>query len=148
MENSASMAHACARLASLSAMVLGMLVLGSQTPTLLGGLVSADTTPPALVGAYFYTGVAVLASLWTLGFLAARSGVPVGFVGLAALAGIAVPLIGLTADWRLYTVAGLGALVESEDLAARIRHARTRGIRGRTETTGAAESRSVGVPRD
>jgi hypothetical protein len=34
-------------------------------------------------------------------------------------------VIGLT-TWRLFAVAGVGALIESEDLVARTRHARVR----------------------
>jgi hypothetical protein len=122
MDTATTIAHACARLAALAATVLGMVVLSTQVSTLLADPVSGELLP-ALVAWYFLAGVGVMLSLWALAFLAARTGVQAAFVALAALMGPVVPLISLTADWRLYALAGVGALVETENLTARVRRA-------------------------
>jgi hypothetical protein len=141
MEAATNVTHTLARLSGLAATVLGTLLMGAQVPTLLGGLVAPDQAP-TLLGLYAITAVAVMSSLWALAFLAARTGVAWAFAGLAVLAGAAVPAIGLTADWRLYAIAGVGALIESEDLATRIR--RARALRAsRSEEAGAG--RRVGT---
>lgn len=77
-------------------------------------------------------GFLLVFSLWTLAAIAARTGVSPRFVVAAALWGLLLPVFGLTQTrllpgnfhWLiqvLHLLVGLGAIGQSENLAARIR---------------------------
>lgn len=89
-----------------------------------------------LVPVHMLVGSILVLSLWTLAFLATRAGVSQGFILLAVLWGILVPVLGMTqgrilpgdAHWVIKVVhllVGLSALGLGEGLATRIKHART-----------------------
>ncbi|HUY79116.1 MAG TPA: hypothetical protein VMV29_20265 [Ktedonobacterales bacterium] len=83
-------------------------------------------------------GITVVLALWALAVLGAFSGVGVGFVALAIVWGIIVPLLGITqeslfpggAHWLiqiLHLLLGLGAIGQAENLARRIKRRPTIG---------------------
>jgi hypothetical protein len=93
----------------------------------------------ALVPVHMLVGLILVLSLWTLAFLAARSGAPPGFVALAFLWGLVVPVLGVTQDmllvggghWLiqvLHLLVGLTAIGMAEGLGRRIRQARPAAV--------------------
>jgi hypothetical protein len=77
-------------------------------------------------------GLVLVLSLWTLSYLAARTGVPMRWVVLAVAWGLAAPILGLTqqnlitggSHWTiqiLHFLIGLGAMGLGENLASRMR---------------------------
>jgi hypothetical protein len=86
----------------------------------------------ALVPLHLLSGLILVLSLWTLAFIAARSGVQPGFVALVFVWGLLLPVFGLTqaqmlvggAHWViqvLHLLVGLAAIGQGEGLAARIK---------------------------
>lgn len=89
-----------------------------------------------LVPVHMLVGSILVLSLWTLAFLATRADVSRGFVLLAVLWGLLVPVLGMTqarilpgnAHWVIQVIhllVGLSAIGIGEGLASRIKHART-----------------------
>ncbi|HYM97154.1 MAG TPA: hypothetical protein VET26_07630 [Candidatus Sulfotelmatobacter sp.] len=77
-------------------------------------------------------GIILVLGLWTLAFIGARSGVPLGFVVVAVAWGLIAPIVGLTqegiltggAHWVIQVIhllIGLGAIGISERLARMIK---------------------------
>jgi len=77
-------------------------------------------------------GFVLVMALWTLSYFAARAGVAMRWVVLAVAWGLAAPILGLTqqnlvnGDWHwtiqvLHLVIGVGAIVQGEMLAGRMR---------------------------
>ncbi len=88
-----------------------------------------------LIPVHMLLGVILVLSLWTLAGIAAASGVTPGFVVVAFLWGLLVPVLGITQDgiltgglhWLiqvLHLLVGLAAIGQAEGLAARIRQQR------------------------
>jgi hypothetical protein len=88
-----------------------------------------------LIPLHMLLGFVLVLSLWVLAVLAARAGVQPGFVALAIVWGLIVPILGLTqtqllpgaAHWViqvLHLLVGLGAIGQAEGLAARIKSRR------------------------
>ena len=84
-----------------------------------------------LIPVHILVGLVLVLSLWTMAFLAARSGVSPGLVALGFLWGLLVVVFGLTQDqlltgdahWVirvLHLLVGLTAIGQSEGLAVRI----------------------------
>lgn len=87
-----------------------------------------------LVPVHMLIGLVLVLSLWTLAFLAARSGAPPGFVALAFFWGLLVPVLGIeqgtllvgSGHWVvrvLHLLVGLAAIGMAEGLGRRIRQA-------------------------
>jgi hypothetical protein len=87
-----------------------------------------------LVPLHIASGVLLILGLWVLAALAARNGVAVGLVVLAAVWGLVVIVFGLTHDslvsgsWHwtiqvLHLLLGLGAVGQAEGLVVRIKRA-------------------------
>jgi hypothetical protein len=87
---------------------------------------------PALIPVHILVGLILVLSLWTLAFIAARSGVQPGFVAVAFIWGLIVVILGLTQDrilttdahWViqvLHLLVGLIAIGMGEGLGRRIR---------------------------
>jgi hypothetical protein len=121
MRTATTIANWLARLAGLTAIVLGLLF---WTRTAL-----------ALLPIHMLAGLVLVLSLWTLAGLAARAGVQLSLVALAIVWGLIVPILGLTQTgllpgplhWVIQVVhllVGLGAISLAERLAGRIKRAR------------------------
>jgi hypothetical protein len=82
MRVAASTAQMLVRISGLTAVVLGLLFWAGYTRNLLP--------------MHMLAGALLVLSVWTLAFLAARAGVNRGFVVLAVLWGLIVPVFGLT----------------------------------------------------
>jgi hypothetical protein len=100
---------------------------------ILGVLIWIDNTLP-LVPIHMLLGLVFVLSLWTLAFLAARSGAPRGVVALVIGWGAIVVILGVTQTqllpgpqhWViqvLHLLVGLGAIGQAEGLAARVKRA-------------------------
>jgi hypothetical protein len=124
MRTVATVAQMLVRLCGLGLIVLGILF---WTGNALG-----------VVPVHILLGLVLVLSLWTLAFIAARSGAPIGFVVVAFLWGLLVPLLGLTQDnllttdahWViqvLHLLVGLVAIGMAEGLGRRIREAAAGG---------------------
>lgn len=85
-----------------------------------------------LVPVHMLVGLILVLSLWTVAFVAARSGVQPGFVAVAFLWGLVVPILGVEqtqilvggAHWLvqvLHLLVGLVAIGMAEGLGRRIR---------------------------
>jgi hypothetical protein len=120
MRTTATVAQMAVRLLGLVLIVLGILFW-------TGNALS-------LVPVHMLAGLLLVLSLWTLAFLAARSGVQPGFVALAFLWGLLVPVLGLTqgmllvgsGHWLvqvLHLLVGLAAIGQAEGLGQRIKRA-------------------------
>jgi hypothetical protein len=121
MNVASTVAHVLIRFTGLLQIVLGLLFW-------TGNALS-------LIPIHMLVGLVLVLSLWTLAFLAARAGVHPGFVALAAIWGLVVPILGFTqaqllpgdTHWVieiLHLLLGLGAIGQGEGLAARIKRAR------------------------
>jgi hypothetical protein len=114
--------------ASMSAFTVAQLlvrILGLVLVALgIGVMVTHDV---ALASVYASAAVALMLGLWTLAWLAARSGVHSAGVVLTVVLGLAPVVISVTGEWVLYAVAGVAALVQSEDLGLRIERRRLAG---------------------
>ena len=120
MRTAATVAQMLVRLCGLGLIVLGILFWTGNALTLLP--------------VHILLGLVLVLSLWTLAFIAARFGAPIGFVVVAFLWGLLVPVFGLTqtrlltgdAHWViqvLHLLVGLVAIGQAEGLGRRIREA-------------------------
>lgn len=118
MKIATTLSQVLVRAAGLIQVVLGVLLWAG-----IGG---------DLVAVHVLVGLALVIGLWTLGLMAARSGVGSGLVGLALAWGLLVPLVGRVEDrvamadvhaaiQVLHLLIGLGAVGVAEVLADRIR---------------------------
>jgi len=126
MKIAVTVAQNLVRLSGLILIVLGVLFWSGNALT--------------LIPLHILIGLVLVLALWTMAFLAARAGVGPGFVVLALLWGLLVPIFGLTQDQMLlgdahwvirvlHLLVGLGAIGQSEGLAVRIRQARALPVR-------------------
>ena len=126
MKIAVTVAQNLVRLSGLILIVLGVLFWSGNALT--------------LIPLHMLIGFVLVLSLWTMAFLAARSGVRPGFVILASLWGLLVIAFGLTQDQMLtgdahwvirvlHLLIGLGAIGQSEGLAVRIRQAEALPVR-------------------
>ena len=85
-----------------------------------------------LIPLHMTIGITLVLALWILAVLAGLSGVSMGFVALAIVWGLIVPILGLTQDrllpgpahWLiqvLHLLVGLGAIGQAENLARRMK---------------------------
>jgi hypothetical protein len=118
MKTATTIIQMLVRLAGLILIVLGVLFWTDHALTLLP--------------VHMLVGFVLVFSLWALAILAARAGVHPGLVALAIVWGFIVPVLGLTqerllpgdAHWViqvLHLLVGLGAIGQTEGLAARIK---------------------------
>ncbi len=118
MNTTATVFQWIARLSGLCVIVLGILLW-------IGNF-------DQLKAIHMLFGIIVVLALWALAVMGAFSGVGVGFVVLAIVWGIIVPLLGITqesllpgaAHWLiqvLHLLLGLGAIGQAENLARRIK---------------------------
>jgi hypothetical protein len=86
-------------------------------------------------------GILLVLGLWTLAFIGARSGLPVGLVAAAFVWGLIAPALGLTQanilnnGWHwviqvIHVLVGLGAIGIAEQLGRRIRNAAPKATAG------------------
>jgi hypothetical protein len=73
-------------------------LLGCGAALLLLGIVIWITDAEGLIGLHELIGYVLIASLWAICVVAARSGVPVGTVAFAAIWGLVVLALGLTQE--------------------------------------------------
>ncbi len=110
--------HMTLRISGLLLILLGLAIWTGR----------ADQVIPVLE----FLGFVLVLSLWTLAFFAARAGVPIGLVAVAAVWGLIAPILGLTqanllvGGWHwtiqvLHLLIGLGAIGLGERLALEIR---------------------------
>jgi hypothetical protein len=120
MKRAITVAHMTIRISGLLLLLLGIAIWTGR----------ADGVIPV----HQLLGLVLVLSLWTLSFLAARSGVPMQWVALAVAWGLVAPILGLaqegllTGGWHwtiqvLHLLIGLGAIGMGENLALRIRQA-------------------------
>src|SRR6266542_697491 len=109
-ETATTVIHVLVRIAGLAVTGVGMLALVDRTTT--------------LSAIYLLVALGLMAGLCVLAVRAALAGVAWAAVAATVVAAIAPPLVGLSADWQLFSVAGVGALGVSEDLVVRLRRAR------------------------
>jgi hypothetical protein len=120
MKRAITIAHMTIRISGLLLLLLGIAIWTGR----------ADGVIPV----HQLLGLVLVLSLWTLSFLAARSGVPMQWVALAVAWGLVAPILGLTQEgvltggWHwtiqvLHLLIGLGAIGMGENLALRIRQA-------------------------
>jgi hypothetical protein len=118
VNTAATVAQMLVRLCGLVLIVLGVLFWTGHALT--------------LVPLHMLVGFILVLALWTLAALAARAGVNVGQVALAAVWGLVVPVLGLTqgslltgdAHWLvrvLHLLVGVAAIGQAEALAGAIR---------------------------
>jgi hypothetical protein len=122
MRTTTTVAQMLVRLFGLVQIVLGLLFwTGNQL---------------SLVPVHMLIGLVIVLSLWTLAFIAARSGVQPGFVALAFVWGLVVPVLGVAqgqllvgaAHWviqALHLLVGLAAIGMAEGLGRQIRQSRS-----------------------
>ena len=121
MRTTATVALMLVRICGLIQIVLGLLFwTGNQL---------------ALVPVHILSGLVLVLALWTLAFVAARSGVQPGFVAFVFVWGLVVPVLGLTqgqllvggAHWViqvLHLLVGVAAIGQGEGLAREIKRSR------------------------
>ena len=120
MRTTATVAQWLVRLTGLIQIVLGLLFWTGNQLT--------------LVPVHMLVGLILVLALWTLAFIAARSGVQPGLVVVVFLWGLLVLILGVTQDriltgsahWLiqvLHLLVGLAAIGQAEGLAVRIRRA-------------------------
>ena len=118
MKRAATIAHMTIRVSGVLLILLGIAIWTGR----------AD----AVIPVHELLGFVLVLSLWALSFLAARAGVPMRWVVLAVLWGLAAPILGLTqqglltGDWHwtiqvIHLLIGLGAIGQGENLAQRMR---------------------------
>ena len=112
------------------------------------GLLFWTDTATFLVPVHMLLGIVIVLSLWTLALLAARAGVNLGFVALALVWGLVVPVLGVTQErllpgsehWLiqiLHLLVGLGAIGQAEGLA--------RGIKARQQPSRDQSAQALGT---
>jgi hypothetical protein len=120
MRPAVTVAQNLVRVCGLVQIVLGILFWTGNAPT--------------LVPLHIVVGLILVLSLWTLAFLAARADAPAGFVTLAFLWGLLLPVFGMTQDrlltgdghWLvqvLHLLVGLAAIGMAEGLGGITRRA-------------------------
>ncbi len=120
----------------IAATVLQGLVLLCGLIQVVLGLAFWTGNATSLIPVHMLVGLVLVLSLWALAVLAARSGASPGFVALAIVWGLIVPVLGLTqtqllpgsVHWVIQVVhllVGLAAIGMAQGLAARIRERRT-----------------------
>jgi hypothetical protein len=118
MRTTATVAQWLVRVTGLIQIVLGLLFWTGNQLT--------------LVPVHMLVGLILVLSLWTLAFIAARSGVQPGFVAIAFLWGLVVPILGVeqgqilvgSAHWLvkvLHLLVGLVAIGMAEGLGRQIK---------------------------
>jgi hypothetical protein len=111
--------------------VVRILVRACAVVLLVLGLLFWTGNAHSLVPLHQFTGFVLVLALWTQAGLAARAGVSVGLVALAAAWGLVVPILGMTqtellpggAHWLiqvLHLLVGLVAIGLAEALATRV----------------------------
>jgi len=106
---------------------------------LLLGLVIWTGRADELKDLHILIGIIVVVALWTLAVLAARAGVPLVLVGLAAVWGLIQPVLGLTqanllvGDWHwviqvIHLFFGLGVIGWGEALGRAIKSTPSRPV--------------------
>ena len=125
MRTTTTVAQMLVRLFGLVQIVLGLLFwTGNQL---------------SLVPVHMLIGLVIVLSLWTLAFIGARSGVQPGFVALAFVWGLVVPVLGVTqgrllagdAHWviqALHLLVGLAAIGMAEGMGRQIRQSRSAAV--------------------
>ncbi len=112
--------------------VLQMLVRLTGLIQIVLGVFLWTGNADSLIPVHTVSGLVLVLSLLALALLAARAGVQPGFVALAIVWAIIVPIVGLTqqqllpgsAHWViqvLHLLLGLGAIGQAENLAARMK---------------------------
>jgi len=120
--------------------VVQMTLRGSGLLLILLGLAIWTGRADQVIPIHMFLGFALVLSLWTLAFIAARAGVSMRWVILAVVWGLIAPVLGLTQDhlltgtWHwtiqvLHLLIGLGAIGQGEGLAQRMRRVETRQVR-------------------
>jgi energy-coupling factor transporter transmembrane protein EcfT len=118
MRTTATVAQWLVRITGLIQIVLGLLFWTGNQLT--------------LVPVHMLVGLILVLSLWTLAFIGARSGIQPGFVVLAFLWGLLLPILGVTqaqiltgsAHWLiqvLHLLVGVAAIGQGEGLGQRIK---------------------------
>lgn len=85
-----------------------------------------------VIGVHKFFGIVLVLGLWTMAFLGARAGLPIGLVVVAFAWGLVAPVLGLTQEniltgaWHwviqiIHLLIGLGAIGLSERLAMMIK---------------------------
>lgn len=103
---------------------------------ILLGLASWTGRADEVIPIHMLLGFVLVLSLWTLAFIAARAGVSMRWVIVAAVWGLMAPILGLTQEhlvtgnWHwtiqiLHLLIGLGAIGQGEGLAQRMRRIET-----------------------
>jgi hypothetical protein len=119
MTRAATIAHITIRVSGLLLILLGIAIWTGR----------ADPVIPV----HELLGFVLVLALWALSFLAARAGVPMRWVVMAVLWGLAAPILGLaqqgllTGDWHwtiqvIHLLIGVGAIAQGENLARRMPH--------------------------
>ncbi|MHB8587489.1 MAG: hypothetical protein ACYDA0_01405 [Candidatus Dormibacteraceae bacterium] len=117
MKKAATIVHMTIRVSGLLLILLGLAIWTGHV----------DQVIPV----HEFLGFVLVLSLWTLSFYAARAGIPMRWVVVAVVWGLAAPILGLTqqgmltGDWHwtiqvLHLLIGLGAIGLGENLARRI----------------------------
>ena len=125
MKRAITIAHMTIRISGLLLLLLGIGIWTGR----VDGVIPVHTL----------LGIVLVLSLWTLSYLAARAGVPMRWVALAAAWGLVAPILGLTQEglltggWHwtiqvLHLLIGLGAIGMGENLARRIKEAEPRQV--------------------
>ena len=117
-----------------TATVLLMIIRGSGLILILLGIAIWTGRADQVIPIHRVFGFLLVLSLWALAFIAARSGVSMGWVALAVIWGLIAPILGLTqesiltGDWHwtiqvLHLLIGLGAIGQGESLARQMKRA-------------------------
>jgi hypothetical protein len=121
----------------ITATVAQMLVRVCGTVQIILGLLFWTGNAVTLVPVHILVGLLLVLSLWTLAFVAARSGVQPGFVAVVFVWGLVLPVFGLTQDqllvggahWLirvLHLLVGLAAIGQAEGLRRQMKQAEAR----------------------
>ena len=114
-----------------AATVAQMTIRGTGVLLILLGVTFWTGHALQLIPVHELLGYVLVLSLWALAAIAARSGVPLGWVVLAVVWGLVAPILGLTQDrllvggWHwtiqvLHLLIGLGAMGQGENLVMRM----------------------------
>jgi hypothetical protein len=112
--------------------VVHMTLRGSGFLLILLGLAIWTGRADGVIAVHEFLGFVLVLSLWTLAYFAARAGVAMRWVVMAAVWGLIAPILGLTqdrlltGDWHwtiqvLHLLIGLGAIGQGENLVQRMR---------------------------